>query len=111
MMIEKKLNVSKGELYMGMPIITPGTGSRCQAITDMITSVALEQTALSHILNAEGEKIQRVVANCSTVEEMLAVNKSVNDMVNSITRLEMVLQGKLEMFEECLCYQECGYGG
>ena len=88
---------------MGMPIITPGTSTRCQAITDIITSVALEQTALSHILNAEGEKIQKVVFLSTTSSEMLAVNKSVENMVKSITRLEMVLQGKLELFEDCLC--------
>ena len=31
--------------------------SRCQAISDLFQSIALQQTALSHILNAEGEKI------------------------------------------------------
>lgn len=91
---------------MGMPVITPGTGTRCQAITDIISSVALEQTALSHILNAEGEKIQRIVAEATTAAEMLAVNKSVNGMVDSITRLEMLLQSKLQLFADCLC-DEC----
>ena len=91
---------------MGMPVITPGTGARCQAITDIISSVALEQTALSHILNAEGEKIQKIVAEATTADEMLAVNKSVNSMVNSITRLEMLLQNKLQIFEDCLC-EDC----
>lgn len=91
---------------MSMPIIVPGTGSRCQAITDIITSVALEQTALSHIINAEGEKIQKIVASAQSAEEMLAVNNSVKDMLSSITRLEMVLQGKLELFQDCLC-DEC----
>lgn len=95
---------------MGMPIITPGTETRCQAITDIIESVALEQTALSHILNAEGEKIQKVVATATTEAELLAVNKSVQTMVNSITRLEMILQAKLEMFQDCLC-DECSNGG
>lgn len=47
---------------MGMPVITPSTTTRSQAITDLIESVALEETALSHILNAEGEKIQKMVA-------------------------------------------------
>ncbi len=42
---------------MGMPVITPSTTTREQAITDIIESVALQQTALSHILNAEGEKL------------------------------------------------------
>ena len=46
---------------MSMPVIKPGTVSRTQAISDIIESVALEQTGLSHILNAEGEKIQAVV--------------------------------------------------
>ena len=64
------------------------------------------ETALSHIINAEGEKIQKIVASAETAEEMLAVNKSVKAMVNSISRLEMVLQGKLELFEDCLC-AEC----
>lgn len=91
---------------MGMPIITPGEGTRSQAITDIIESVALEQTALSHILNAEGEKIQRAVADTTTVDEILAVNKSVQSMVNAISRLEMVLQSKLELFEDCLCPEE-----
>lgn len=91
---------------MGMPIIVPGTGTRCQAITDIITSIALEQTALGHIINAEGEKIQKIVASAQTAEEMLAVNKSVESMLNSITKLEMVLQNKLELFQDCLC-EDC----
>nr|WP_317358804.1 hypothetical protein [uncultured Tyzzerella sp.] len=87
---------------MSMPVIKPGEGTRDQAITDIITSVALEQTALSHILNAEGEKIQKIVAEAKTVEELLAVNKSVNSMVDSITKLELLLQNKLQLFEGCL---------
>ncbi len=88
---------------MGMPIITPGTGTRCQAITDMIASVALEQTALSHILNAEGEKIQKIIALDAPPTEMLRINQSVNCVVKAITSLEMILQSKLERFKECLC--------
>ncbi|MEG1848054.1 MAG: hypothetical protein RRX92_03015 [Lachnospiraceae bacterium] len=88
---------------MSMPVITPSTTIRTQAITDIIESVALEQTALSHILNAEGEKIQKVVKDATTAEEMLAVNKSVQAMVGTITRLEMVLQSKLELFSDCIC--------
>lgn len=41
---------------MGMPVIEASNIKRCDAITDIIESVALEQVALSHILNAEGEK-------------------------------------------------------
>ena len=92
---------------MGMPVISPSTTSRRQAITDIIESVALQQTALSHILNAEGEKLQRILGNKETSHQtILATNKSVEAMVGAITRLEMVLQSKLALFENCLCEEE-----
>lgn len=52
---------------MGMPIIRPSRATRQQSITDIIESVALEQTALSHILNAEGEKLQKALDYCATI--------------------------------------------
>ena len=86
--------------------ITPGSGTRCQAITDIIQSVASEQTALSHILIAEGEKIQKVIELSTSSEEILAVNESVRSTINAISRLEIILQSKLELFQSCLC-AEC----
>lgn len=92
---------------MGMPVIVPSNTTRCNAITDIIESVALEQAALSHILNAEGEKIQKIVRiENITPDQLLAVNKSVHSMVESISRLEMILQSKLSLFENCFC-DEC----
>lgn len=89
---------------MGMPIITPSTTTRTQAITDIIESIALEETALSHILNAEGEKIQKVVAlEDVSPEVLLATNKSVESMVNAVSKLEMILHSKLTAFGGCLC--------
>ncbi|MEG2460643.1 MAG: hypothetical protein RSB87_05960 [Clostridia bacterium] len=70
---------------------------------DIATSVALEQTALSHILNAEGEKIQAMLAiPAVTADNLLAVNESVNKMVDSTTLLESVLQQKLEIVKNQL---------
>ena len=89
---------------MGMPVITPSTTTRSQAVTDIIESVALQETALSHILNAEGEKIQKVVAMSDvTPEVLMAVNKSVESMVGAVSRLEMILQSELAVFDGCLC--------
>ena len=100
---------------MGMPIITPSNVERKQAITDITESVALEQTALSHILNAEGEKIQKILAGQRvddgseegilvpySTQEILAVNRSVEKMLSHISRLELVLQAKLELFADSL---------
>ncbi len=83
---------------MSMPVIEPSGVTREEAITDLIASIALEETALSHILNAEGEKLQAVIAiEGVTQEELLAVNKSVECMVKAITSLEMVLKSKLDV--------------
>ncbi|MEG1989359.1 MAG: hypothetical protein RR035_09240 [Oscillibacter sp.] len=84
---------------MSMPVIVPGTTTTIQAINDLIESVALEETGLSHILNAEGEKIQKFVAMPGvTADQLLAVNASVQATVDAVTRLNMVLQSKLNLF-------------
>lgn len=82
-------------------------GPHHQAVSDLIESVALEQAALSHILNAEGEKIQRAVALDATPEQLLATNKSVRKMVHKITLLEMILQRKLSVVDCQICGEDC----
>lgn len=77
---------------------------RGQAITDLLTSVALQQAALSHILNAEGEKLQKILSmEQITPETVLQTNSSVESMVNSISKLESVLADKIALFEGCIC--------
>lgn len=67
-----------------------------QQINDLIQSVAQEQAALAAIANAEGAKIQRMVAMSGiTPNELLCLNKSVEDMMTSIAMLEAVLKQKL----------------
>lgn len=67
-----------------------------QQITDVIESVALEQAALAAIANAEGGKIQKMtVMGGVTTRELLCLNKSMADMMESISMLETVLKQKL----------------
>ena len=67
-----------------------------QQITDLVESVALEEAALAAIMNAEGAKIQRIVAMDSTTPQtLLCLNKSVEAMVDAISILESVLKQKL----------------
>ncbi|MEG0297792.1 MAG: isopeptide-forming domain-containing fimbrial protein [Clostridium sp.] len=69
-----------------------------QQITDLIESVALEEAALSAIMNSEGAKIQAMVAmNGITPQELLCVNKSVADMLASISILQAILKQKLNI--------------
>ena len=67
-----------------------------QQISDLIESVALEQAALAALANAEGAKIQKLVATDSvTTQELLCLNRSVSDMLDSLAMLESVLKQKL----------------
>lgn len=78
--------------------------ARCQAITDLIESVALQEAALSHILNAEGEKLQRIIGKPGVpVAGLLQANQSVQDLTDAVTLLEVILQEKLALFQDCLC--------
>ena len=77
---------------------------RSQAITDLLVSVALQQAALSHILNAEGEKVQKILSfDDLTPETILLTNRSVESMVNSISNLEVILTDKISLFKGCNC--------
>ncbi|MEG1206414.1 MAG: SdrD B-like domain-containing protein [Angelakisella sp.] len=68
-----------------------------QAINDVVLSVSLEETALSHILNAEGEKIQKALTFKPTYTELIQINQSVADTANAIALLESVLQDKVSI--------------
>lgn len=75
-------------------------GTREQAISDLIESVALQDAALSHILNAEGEKIQAIVATENvSYDQLMSLNSSVTKLLSSVARLETVFHSKLELFK------------
>lgn len=66
---------------MGVAIIKPSETTREQSITDIIQSVALEQTALAHILNAEGKKIQKALEPCAVFDFSTENHLKVYDFV------------------------------
>ncbi|MEG1805607.1 MAG: hypothetical protein RR327_04340, partial [Clostridia bacterium] len=69
-----------------------------QASADLVESIAYQQTALSHIINAEGEKIQAMLhVEGVTAGQMLAVDASVQDTLDSISCLECVMKNKLKI--------------
>ena len=75
-----------------------------QSICDLIESIALQETALSHILNAEGEKIQKFVSiDDIRSDQLLMLNDSVKSLVGSVARLESVLQAKLQSISHIDC--------
>lgn len=67
-----------------------------QEINEIIQSIALEQAALAALINAEGAKIQRM-AGMKNIEpqQLICLNKSVEEMLEAITLLETVLKQKI----------------
>ena len=90
-----------------IPNITPNINvNREQIINILLASIALEELGLAHILNAEGEKIQAVLANCKpTLADLVCIDKSVDKMLKDIIKKEMLLEMKFENVLELL---ECG---
>ena len=78
--------------------------SRCEAITKLIKSVAEEQEALARILEAEHKKIEKTTDLCGTnVDDLVEIDKSVERVLAAVSRLELALQLKLDLFHDCLC--------
>lgn len=83
---------------------TAAINPRIQAVSDLFESIALQQAALSHILNAEGEKLQKVLSfDDIAPQTILLTNKSVESIVNAIANLETILKSKLDLFSDCIC--------
>lgn len=74
-----------------------------QALNMILASIAMEELALSHIINAEGEKLQYVLGTlpgkcgpCAGTKEVLEVNQSVTDLLEMVMHNQLLLKGKLE---------------
>jgi hypothetical protein len=103
-------DIKKELVLMSMPIIPemPHRPDKQEAIIDLLESIALEEVALSHILNAEAEKIQAFVGNCldfptkPSNHEIIKFNKSVQDLIETIVMKEWLLLKKLENVMELI---------
>ena len=73
---------------------------RDEVCADMVESVARVECALSHILNAEGEKLQKIIACSDDLETILCASEKVNDTLQNITQLEQALYNKLAIMNK-----------
>ncbi|QGU00172.1 hypothetical protein SYNTR_1578 [Candidatus Syntrophocurvum alkaliphilum] len=83
---------------MSVPIIPEVTQE--QALIDLLESIAVEETALAHLINAEAEKVQ-VIAEMLLTQQVdtngtINFQKSINRMMQTIIKKEIILQFKLE---------------
>ncbi len=88
-----------------IPDITPTINiNRSDVINLLLASIAFEELGLAHIINAEAEKIQYILGTLSeqtpteppTQDDLIKINKSVNQTLRTVIKNQMLLQFKLE---------------
>lgn len=89
---------------MSMPTFPDGATdiTQEQALNMILGSIAMEELALSHIMNAEAEKLQYLLGTlpgrcggCATACELLEVNRSISELLENVMHNQMLLKGKL----------------
>jgi len=73
------------------------------ALAAIMASIALQEAAIAHVLNAEGEKIQAVVGlEDAALADLQGINESVSGLVDSVSSLAGEIQRKLRTAMEAL---------
>lgn len=76
-----------------------------QAVIDLLESIALQESALSHILCAESQKMKTaMVMKEVDLCKLLEINDSATNMVHAVANLELALKDKLEFISNNLYY-------
>ena len=76
---------------------------REDAVNQILSSIAMEELGLSHILNAEGEKMQYILGTlpglsgpAATVKDVLSANESVRGLLETAVQNQIFLKGKMQ---------------
>lgn len=105
---------------MSMPTFPSPVNPICRedAINYILTSIAMEELGLSHIINAEGEKIQYVLGTLpgvtgpdATLEEILKTNDSVKGILDSVMENQLLLKAKMQSALKASCSGATGCTG
>ena len=76
-----------------------------QAVIDLLESIALQESALSHILCAESQKMKKALSMDEIdLCKLLEVNDSATNMVHAVANMELALKEKLEFISNNLYY-------
>lgn len=77
---------------------------RTTALLALLQSIALEETALARLLNAEAEKLERAICLATNMNELIAINDSVLTTIQAINNLEDALREKaIAILEQLNC--------
>ena len=78
--------------------------TREQALTMVVASIAMEENALSRIMDAEGDKLRYILDRCreacgcpETPKEILEANESVTRLLDAVAQNQTILRNKLAL--------------
>ena len=98
--------------FPNIPDVDPYIGINFEdSINLLLASIAMEEISLSKLMDAETKKILCVLKDCCyddwEVEDALKVNKSVDNTIKNMIKLQMLLQFKLENVKELIPTTTC----
>ena len=77
--------------------------TRDDAVNQILSSIAMEELGLSHIINAEGEKLQYVLGTLpgitgpgATIEDLLNTNESIQNLLQNASYNQLLLKSKMQ---------------
>lgn len=91
-----------------IPDMNPNVGIDIDdSINMIISSIAMEEMGLSHIINAEAEKIQYVLGTLKaeqeinnfrqhSIDDLLKINRSIDSTLKTVLKNQMLLHMKFE---------------
>ncbi len=82
-----------------------------EALADIVESIAHQENGIAKILDSESKKICRAICMAECVDDLLKVNKSVQDTIKQINNVQIVLISKLQEVSDICdgCYDDdCG---
>jgi hypothetical protein len=80
-----------------IPDINPTINlKRREVVHLLLSSIAMEEIGLSHILNAEGEKMQQAITKRASLHDLQNLNYSLERTLRNTIKSQMILHYKLE---------------
>ena len=100
---------------MGMPQIPEGIHrpNLEELIIDLLESIALEEMAISHILNAEGEKLQAVICSYKNKDinicDLATISSTTHKTISDLVIKEWLLLNKFNNIQKFSCSLKNNY--
>lgn len=77
--------------------------TRDDAVNQILSSIAMEELGISHIINAEGEKLQYILGTLPgvtgpevTIEDLLNTNESIQNLLQNASYNQLLLKSKMQ---------------